>query len=125
MEIAGGITGHLAALESAILSRLRWKAYLAMIERRDSGLRNVPQEALFPDGEPDQMPDQYFTYLQCKRWNKLYFDGALADQPHLFMEEVEACRRAEERFQDAELPRLKQLETEHEVSLKQPIFAME
>ncbi len=96
-----------------------------MIERPDSGLRNLPQDWLFPNGEPDQMPEQYFIYLQCKRWNQLYYDGAMADQPHIFMEELEACRRAEERFEDVELPRLKQLEAQHEVSLKQPIFATE
>ncbi len=96
-----------------------------MIERPDSGLRNLPQDWLFPNGEPDQMPDPYFTYLQCKRWNRLWTDGALADQPHLFMEEMDACRRAEERFHDTELPKLKKLEAEHEVGLKQPLFATE
>ncbi len=71
------------------------------------------------------MPEQYFVYLQCKRWNRPYFDGSLADQPHIFMEELEVCQRAEERFRDAELPRLKKLEAEQEVSLGQPVFAVE
>ncbi len=104
------------------MERLKWKAYQTLIERPDSGLRNVPQDWLFPNGEPDQMPNPYFTYLQCKRWGKLYYEGALADQPHVFMEELEACRRAEERFQDVEMPRLKKLEAEHEIDLRQPIF---
>ncbi len=68
------------------------------------------------------MPEQYFVYVQCKHWNKLYYDGSLADQPHLFMQEIEACRRAEERFEDVELPKLKKLEAEHEVDQRQAIF---
>ncbi len=93
-----------------------------MIERPDSGLRNLPQDWLFPDGEPDQMPEQYFVFLQCKRWNRLWYEGALADQPHLFMEEMEACRRAEERFEDVELLKLKKLEADHETDLRQRIL---
>ena len=41
------------------------------------------------------MPEVYWEYKQCQMWQRPYYDGALADQPHLLMLEFTACRSAE------------------------------
>lgn len=66
----------------------------------------VPERAYFPQGEPDQMPDIYRTYRQCKSWNQLYWPGSLSDQPYLFMLEMDMCQAAEDEFEAVHRPYL-------------------
>jgi hypothetical protein len=64
----------------------------------------LPERAFFKEGEPDQMPEVYFQYLDCKHWNTLWWPGTVADQPHILMDEFNACRAAEIEFDSVEKP---------------------
>lgn len=72
----------------------------------NSPLLKYPPDTLFPDGLRPQMPDIYGQYLQVKRYGKLWWDGGLADQPHIWMQEMDACASGEEDYKSSRAPEL-------------------
>lgn len=89
-------------MKNAVANGLRWQLYkklLAEDQHFKSPLRNYRPEHVFPDGLNPQVPDVYLTYLQCKRWNTLWWDGALAEQPHILMAEFDACAAGDDYYQ--------------------------
>ena len=84
--------------------RLKWEYYQSLIKDNRSGLHSAAQDYWFPDGEPDQMPEVYLTYQQCHEWNKLWWEGGIADQPHLLMMEFDACAAGVAEFRDEDAP---------------------
>jgi hypothetical protein len=91
-----------------VAKRLKWVWYKRALEDARSGLKMVPERAYFPTGEPDQMPDVYYQYKQCKAWNTLWWPGTVADQPHILMDEFMMCQAAEQEFENADLPPMRE-----------------
>jgi hypothetical protein len=87
-----------------VVNRLKWAWYKNALEDLRSGLKMVPERVYFPKGEPDQMPEVYYQYKQCKTWNSLWWPGTIADQPHILMDEFNACQSAEYEFENTVLP---------------------
>lgn len=86
-------------MKSSVSNGLRWQLYKKLLAEDIHGkspMRNYPADLMFPDGLNPQVPDVYLTFIQCRRWNKLWWDGAMADQPHLLMAEFEACAAGED-----------------------------
>ncbi len=106
---SGGITRHLAELEARIVERLKWETYQQLIQDNQSGLNRMRPQDIFPEGEPEQVPEVYELYQQCKTWGK-WWGGGLADQPHILMAEFDACERAELRFKGDALLKLQELD---------------
>ncbi len=83
---------------------LKWMWYKDKIEDMRSGLKMVPEKYFFPDGDPGQMPEVFYTFKECRFWNTLWWPGTLADQPHILMDEFNACQSAEYNFENNVLP---------------------
>lgn len=61
---------------------------------------------LFPGGLNPQMPAVYGQYMQVKRYGHLWWAGGLADQPHIWLLEMDACAFGEEDYRSEQMPRL-------------------
>lgn len=88
------------------MDRLRWVFYQDRINNLNSGLRMVPQDHFFPDGEPEQMPEVYVLYRRCKTHNVLWAAGGMENQPHLLMLQFDECALAEDEFTSKHMPSL-------------------
>ncbi len=88
---------------------LKWQEYKRLVCMPGTSLTLLPQEALFPNGQPDGVPDCYLMYRDCADWGRLWWEGGLADQPHFLMLEFTACRTAEREFATIDLPYLESL----------------
>jgi len=55
--------------------------------------------ALLPGNVDAEMPEPYRLWRICKRWNKLWWAGGMADQPHILMMEFAVCAAADAQFQ--------------------------
>jgi hypothetical protein len=85
---------------------LKWSEYKRLIDHDlQSGLRRVPERILFKEGHPDKPPQVLALYRQCEKWGK-WWEGGVADQPHLLMAEFEMCQAAIAYFERVELPYL-------------------
>lgn len=45
-----------------------------------------------------EMPEPYRLWRTCERHGKLFWQGGIADQPHILMLEFEACESARNAF---------------------------
>ena len=88
---------------------LKYQEYQRRIAVPGTALTLLLQEAIFPNGEPDGVPDVYLMYRDCVDWGRLWWDGGIADQPHFLMLEFSACRAAEHDFTTIDLPYLEGL----------------
>ena len=87
---------HLEALEGAVFDWLELQSY------EDASIETQVQlrrEALMPGNMKAEMPEPYRLWRACERHNKLFWDGGIADQPHILMMEFSACERATQSFQ--------------------------
>ena len=106
----GGIAEHLLAVKDQVRKRLAWDTFHYLAKNRQSGLNKYTSESYwFPDGEPEQMPEVYTTYQQCKTWGKLWWDGGIADQPYFLMMEFDACAAGEADFRSEDLPEMQRV----------------
>jgi hypothetical protein len=98
-------------LYDTILERLKWDTYKGLLQNIQSGLKALPESYLFPKGEPGQMPEVFRLYRRCNALGTLlWWAGGVADQPHILIREFEMCAAAESRFQNEELPKLREMD---------------
>lgn len=60
--------------------------------------RNMRKAALVPDMAAE-MPEVYRLWRTCKQNNSLFWQGNIADQPHVLMLEFTVCENAYNAFQ--------------------------
>ena len=110
MGLDGGrLKAHLESIKQAVRESLKYQEYQRRVAIPGTTLTLLPKAAIFPNGEPDGVPDVYLMYRDCVDWGRLWWDGGIADQPHLLMLEFSACRAAEHDFTTIDLPYLEGL----------------
>lgn len=70
-------------------------------EKERIRIRRLTEDRVEPD-----MPEALELLYRLRTWNTLYWEGGLADQPCLLMEELEACIHAENSFKAKQLKNL-------------------
>lgn len=100
----------MAQIAEAVAANLKWVRYQESIKNPQSGLRMIPENILFPEGQPQPMPEVWHIYRRTKSTGHLWVAGGLADQPELLMLMFDACESGENRYTSVELPHLLALE---------------
>ena len=54
--------------------------------------------AILPVNWEAEMPEAYRLWRSCKKWEKLFWDGGIANQPHILMMEFTVCERTSDQF---------------------------
>ena len=58
------------------------------------------KKSLVPANVDAEMPEPYRLWRICKQWDKLWWPGGIANQPHILMMEFAVCAIASAYFQD-------------------------
>jgi len=48
----------------------------------------------------DKLPGTYRIWQDCQKWDKLWWDGGIANQPYVLMLEFSVCEMVHQRFED-------------------------
>lgn len=84
-------------LEQAVHDWLEANNYNQVTPERQREMRRA---ALVPQNPDAEMPEVYRLWRQAKRWDKLWWPGGIANQPHILMMEFSVCEAAHAQFQD-------------------------
>lgn len=84
------LIAHLRELEDALLSSLRHRHYKGASHSVQLAMRRKGLVPPRTHGVLDQ-PQVYSTWLRCKRYDILWWDGAMANQPYVLMAEFDVC----------------------------------
>ena len=103
------VKAHLDTIKQAVREHLKYQAYQRLLAVPGTALTLLPFEAVFPNGQPEDVPDVYVMYRDCADWGRLWWEGGIADQPHFLMLEFTACRTGEKEFATIDLPYLEGL----------------
>jgi hypothetical protein len=98
---------YFQTIEDQVAIALKWQLYQELRQDMQSGIKNVPERALFPNGKPENdLPESYQIYRRLQRTGRAWWAGGEADQPYLLMLELDACAAGEEKFKNELAPYL-------------------
>ena len=92
-------------------SVLKWQLYKHLKADVQSGLKNVPEHILFPQGHEEDLPECFLTYLRLKG-GQHWWPGGVADQPHLLVMEVEACAAGVAKYENEAVSYLRKIDAQ-------------
>ncbi|KRT69458.1 MAG: hypothetical protein XU15_C0011G0140 [candidate division NC10 bacterium CSP1-5] len=93
------MSAHYRQIQEAVAGALKYEYYQAERLKFGNTFSMVPESALFPEGV-QKMPEVYWLYRKCRTWNSLWWPGGVASQPHILMNEFEACASGESDFRE-------------------------